>query len=98
MKTIIKKLTLVGERFALVQETKWGKDHQYGTIPYSEIDENGNLRRELNGFEMCVAATSQKAIESRRDSLLVRKWCDEHPDATEEEKTAAALKIVGIKF
>nr|DAU98663.1 MAG TPA: hypothetical protein [Caudoviricetes sp.] len=98
MKTIIKKLTLVGERFALVQETKWGKDHQYGTIPYSEIDERGNLRRELNGFEMCVAATSQKAIESRRDSLIVRKWCDEHPDATEEEKTAAALKIVGIKF
>ena len=98
MKTIIKKLTLVGERFALVQETKWGKDHQYGTIPYSEIDERGNLRRELNGFEMGVAATSQKAIASRRDSRIVRTWCDEHPDATEEEKTAAALKIVGIKF
>ena len=98
MKTIIKKLTLMGECFALVQDSKWGKDHQYGTIPYSEIDENGNLKRELNGFEMCVAATSQKAIESRRDSLIVRKWCDEHPDATEEEKTAAALKIVGIKF
>lgn len=98
MKTIIKKLTLVGERFALVQETKWGKDHQYGTIPYSEIDENGNLKRELNGFEMCVAATSKEAIESRRDSLLVRRWCEEHPSATEEEKTAAALKIVGLRF
>lgn len=98
MKTIIKKLTLVGERFALVQETKWGKDHQYGTIPYSEIDERGNLRRELNGFEMCVAATSKEAIESRRDSLLVRKWCDEHPCATEEEKMTAAMKIVGLRF
>lgn len=98
MKTIIKKLTLVGERFALVQNPGWGKGHQYGTIPYSEIDENGNLKRELNGFEMCVAATSKEAIESRRDSLLVRKWCEEHPDATEEEKMTAAMKIVGLRF
>ena len=98
MKTIIKKLILVGECFALVQNSAWGKGLQYGTIPYSEIDEHGNLRRELNGFEMCVAATSKEAVESRRDSLLVRKWCDEHPDATEDEKTAAALKIVGLRF
>lgn len=98
MKTIIKKLTLVGERFALVQNPGWGKGHQYGTIPYSEIDENGNLKRELNGFEMCVAATSKEAIESREDVLLARKWKAEHPDATEIEEMNAIAEIVRRRF
>lgn len=94
MKTIIKKLTLVGERFALVQETKWGKDHQYGTVPYSEVDENGRIKRVLNGFEMCVAATPEEAIERREDVLLARKWKAEHPGATEIEEMKAVADII----
>lgn len=94
MKTIIEKLTLEGERFVLIREPKWGEDHQYGTIPYSEIDEEGRLKRVLNGFGMCCAATVEKAIESREDILLARKWKAEHPDATEIEELKAIADIV----
>ena len=98
MKTVIKKLILVGECFALVQNPSWGKGHQYGTIPYSEIDEHGNLRRVLNGFEMCCAATIEKAIEHREDVLLARRWKAEHPNATEIEEMNAIAEIVRRRF
>ena len=62
MKTVIKKVIIEGMDFALVREPEWGADHQYGTVPYSEVDEDGCLKRVLNGFEMCVAATPEKAI------------------------------------
>ena len=94
MKTIIKKLTLMGESFALVREPEWGADHQYGTVPYSEVDENGRLKRVLNGFEMCVAATPEEGIERREDVLLARKWKAEHPGATEIEEMKAVADII----
>lgn len=94
MKTIVKKVTIEGMDFALVREPEWGADHQYGTVPYSEVDEDGRLKRVLNGFEMCVAATIEKAIELREDVLLARKWKAEHPDATEIEEMKAVADIV----
>ena len=80
--------------FALVREPAWGEDHQYGTVPYSEVDENGCLKRVLNGFEMCCAASPEKAIEQREDVLLARKWKAEHPDATEIQEMNAVAEII----
>lgn len=94
MKTIIKKLTLMGESFALVQEPAWGEDYQYGTIPYSEVDENGRIKRVLSGFVMCCAASPEEAIEQREDVLLARKWKAEHPGATEIEEMKAVADII----
>lgn len=94
MKTAIKKVTIMGMDFALVQDPEWGADHQYGTVPYTEVDEDGRLKRVLNGFEMCVAATPKEAIERREDVLLARKWKAEHPDATEIEELKAIADIV----
>ena len=94
METITKKVTIEGMDFALVKEPAWGTDHQYGTVPYTEVDENGRLKRVLNGFEMCVAATPEEAIERREDVLLARKWKAEHPDATEVEEMNAIADIV----
>lgn len=94
MKTVIKKVIIEGMDFVLIREPKWGEDHQYGTIPYSEIDEEGRLKRVLNGFGMCCAATVEKAIESREDTLLARKWKAEHPDATEIEELKAIAEII----
>lgn len=94
METITKKVTIEGMNFALVKEPAWGADHQYGTVPYSEVDEDGRLKRVLNGFEMCVAATPEEAIERREDVLLARKWKAEHPDATEIEEMKAIADIV----
>lgn len=94
MKTVIKKVTIMDMDFALVREPEWGENHQYGTVPYSEVDENGRLKRVLNGFEMCCAASPEKAIEQREDVLLARKWKAEHPDATEIEELKAVADIV----
>lgn len=94
MKTVVKKVTIEGMDFALVREPEWGADHQYGTVPYSEVDENGRLKRVLNGFEMCVAATPEEAIERREDVLLARKWKAKHPNATEVEEMNAIADIV----
>lgn len=94
METINKKVTIEGMDFAIVKEPAWGETHQYGTIPYSEVDENGRIKRALNGFEMCCAASPEKAIEQREDVLLARKWKAEHPDATEVEEMNAIADIV----
>lgn len=94
MKTVVKKVVIGGMDFALVREPEWGADHQYGTVPYSEVDEDGRLKRVLNGFEMCVAATPEEAIERREDVLLARKWKAEHPGATEIEEMNAIADIV----
>lgn len=94
METINKKVVIEGTDFALVREPAWGEDHQYGTIPYSEVDENGRIKRVLNGFEMCCAATPEKAIEQREDVLLARKWKAEHPGATEIEEMKAVADII----
>jgi hypothetical protein len=95
MKTVVKKVVIEGMDFALVREPEWGTDHQYGTVPYSEVDENGRLKRALlNGFEMCVAATPEEAIERREDVLLAQKWKAKHPNATEVEEMNAIADIV----
>ena len=94
METINKKVTIEGMDFAIVKEPAWGETHQYGTIPYSEVDENGRIKRALNGFEMCCAASPEKAIEQREDVLLARKWKAEHPNATEVEEMNAIADIV----
>lgn len=94
MKTVVKKVTIEGMDFALVREPEWDADYQYGTVPYSEVDEDGRLKRVLSGFEMCAAATPEEAIESREDVLLARKWKAEHPGATEIEEMNAIANIV----
>ena len=94
METINKKVTIEGMNFAIVKEPAWGEDHQYGTVPYSEVDENGRIKRVLNGFEMCCAASPEKAIEQREDVLLARKWKAEHPDATEIQEMNAVAEII----
>lgn len=94
MKTAIKKVTIMGMDFALVQDPEWDEGSRYGTVPYSEVGADGRLKRVLNGFEMCCAATIEKAIEHREDILLARRWKAEHPNATEVEEMNAIAEIV----
>ena len=98
MKTVIKKVAIEGMDFAIIREPEWGADHQYATVPYSEVDNTGRLKRTLNGFEMCCAATVEEAIERREDVLLARKWKAAHPDATEIEELIAIADIVSRRF
>lgn len=36
----------------------------YGTIPYSELDENGKLKRQLNGYDMAIVFETSAHVES----------------------------------
>lgn len=94
MKVVTNEIILYGERFILVREPKWGANNQYGTIPYSEIGENGKLKRELNGIQMCVANSVYNAVECRKDQILANRWTEAHPDATHEEQLKAVADIV----
>lgn len=93
MTIVTKELIIEGESFVLVREPEWGKQ-QYGTIPYSEIGDDGKLKRVLNGLQMCVADSVVNAIECRTDIILTRRWAEAHPDATYDEKLEAVMDIV----
>jgi len=70
MKVITKCVNIENQEFVLVKfksnidGTEW-----YGTIPYTELDEKGCMKRELNGFEMCIAENPAKALDRRIDMI-----------------------------
>lgn len=74
MKVITKVLSIGEERYVLISDVN-PKDNSvyYGTINYKDIDENGKLKRKLNGFEMCIAETISQAIERRMDTNELMK-------------------------
>ena len=51
MKVVVKRVVIENEEFALIKDT-CERGVYYGTIPYSELDENGKLQRRLNGYDM----------------------------------------------
>lgn len=53
MKVIVKKVVVENEYFVLIKDNSANGEY-YGTIPYSELDENGKMKRELNGNDMAI--------------------------------------------
>lgn len=94
MRVITVYLKIKDKSFVLVREPSWG-DLKYGTIPHNELDENGRLKRPLNGFEMCAARNISEAIEKRELQIDVEKWMEEHTDADEQERLEAIISIGG---
>ena len=74
MKVITKPVNIEGQEFALIKG-EYNDETYYGTIPYSEIDENGMLKRELNGHAMCISLASiGDAIKQRTNRIAVEKY------------------------
>jgi hypothetical protein len=74
MKVITKRVTIEDQEFALVKGEYNGKTY-CGTIPYSETDENGKLKRELNGHDMCISFMGiGDAILQRKNRIAVEKY------------------------
>ena len=57
MKILTKHVVLENEEFVLIQDEHEGQIY-YGTIPYTELDENGKMKRPLNGFEIAISFDS----------------------------------------
>lgn len=57
MKVLTKHVLLEEEKFVLIMDEHEGQTY-YGTIPYTELDETGRMKRPLNGFEMAISFDS----------------------------------------
>ena len=73
--TILKNhMTIENEEFALISSEFDGLKC-YGTIPISELDENGETKKELNGFDICISFLSaEEAIEKRKKQLKMKNY------------------------
>lgn len=66
MTVLANYVTIENEDFVLIGDITNGQKY-YGTIPYSEIDKTENLKRELNGLDICISFLSaEEAIEKRK--------------------------------
>lgn len=87
---VSKCLSIRGEEnFVLVKISKDG-DVRYGTIPYGEFNEHGELKRRLNGLDMCLSTSISGAIE-HRTTLLDCKGM------TQEQIAAYFSKKLGVR-
>lgn len=65
MKVLTKLVEMDNRKFVLIEDDQNGI-HFYGTIPYTELNEKGGMKRALNGFEMCISVNSiGEALENR---------------------------------
>jgi hypothetical protein len=84
MKVLTKVVIIENEEFALITDEYEGKKY-YGTIPYSETDENGRLKRVLNGFDMCISFESiEDALEERTNRIKLERFRAEGHTKAEE--------------
>lgn len=91
MKVLTKNVLIEGEEFFLISDIHEGQKY-YGTIPYSEV-ENGRLKRQLNGFEMCISFEGiPQAIERREKHILIERFKKE--GHTEEELLNYCLQVL----
>ena len=73
LKVLTKNVSIHDEHFVLVKITRIDNGMEFiGTIPYSELDEKGCMKRELNGFEMCLADSIPHALTLREDEIETR--------------------------
>lgn len=75
MKVLTKCVNLMGEEFVLISDKSEEGETYFATIPYSELDSEGRLKRRLNGFEMCLSFnTVAEALENRTNQIKVDRF------------------------
>ena len=73
MKVLTKRVTIENQDFVLIQDEKEGRTF-YGTIPYTELNEKGGMKRELNGGEMRIDFESPaKALDNRKIDIVIKR-------------------------
>ena len=73
LKVLTKRVNIRNEEFVLVEITRTDNGMKFiGTIPYSELDDKGCMKRELNGLEMCLTDSIPHALEMRDDEIATR--------------------------
>ena len=75
MKVVTKYVNIENEEFVLIKDNAPDGRAFYGTIPYSELDENGRMKRGMNGFEMCISFLNvADAIRNRTNDIKAERY------------------------
>lgn len=64
-----KYVSIEGRAFVLMEYTMDDNSVMYGTIPYTNIDDKGNMIKGMNGLEMCLAPSIPIALDMRYDDI-----------------------------
>ena len=73
MKVLTKSVLFEGQEFVLIQNSHEGRTY-YGTIPCTELDSTGRLKRQLNGAEMQISWENPAvALENRRREVVITR-------------------------
>ena len=94
MKVITKCVVIENKEYVLIENEQDGKKY-WGTIPYTEIDEKGRMKRTMNGLEMKVSFKSaQDAYKQRRDEIVFKRLFKKYKaeGKTEDDAIIAAIK------
>lgn len=76
MKVLTKCVIFENQNFVLVQNQHENRTY-WGTIPYCELDENGRMKRELNGIQMRISFESAAdALNNRRIDVAMSRIID----------------------
>lgn len=76
MKVLTKCVVFEGQEFALIKSEHEGKPF-WGTIPYTELDSRGCMKRTLNGAEMRISfENAAEALENRRRDVVMSRLLD----------------------
>lgn len=88
MKVVTRSVIIENEEFALIKDTDENYGEYYGTIPYTELNAEGKMKRALNGFEICVEHTIGEALERRKTKILRDRKIKEYLDMGFDQMTA----------
>lgn len=92
MKVITKRITIEDQDFVLIKDHDKNYGEFYGTIPYTELNEVGGMKRPLNGFEMCVSNNDvNDAIIRRTESLVSKRLMKLYKENGYDEMTALMM-------
>ena len=85
MKVLTKCVNIENQEFVLIQDES-NNEKFYGTIPYSELDENGVMKRELNGLQICISFESpSEAILERNRSIVANRLMKQFKEDGQDE-------------
>lgn len=76
MKVLCRDVIFEDQHFVLVREYHEGRPY-WGTIPFSELDCDGRMKRELNGVQMRISFESAgDALNNRRIDVALGRLLD----------------------
>ena len=98
MKVITRCVNIENKEFVLILDEHDGRKY-FGTIPYTELDEKGKMKRTLNGFEMAISFNSiADAIERRTRSIKIEKLINQYMQDGLTREQAAIKAIMNAKL